>query len=276
MSATVRADGPGSAGPIFLSPHFDDVALSCGGTVAAAAEAGRRPRIVTLFGGVPAGPLSEFARFQHARWGLDPVQAVQQRREEELAAAKILGAEAAWLDFPDAIYRDARYTSDDALFGPIHPSDAPLVDEVTEALSALASRRDQPRDDEGCKTRNAGRIFVPLAIGNHVDHQLALLIGERLADLGDDVLAYEDFPYAGDPDHAEERQRRATAISCEPPLLRRLSDAQLRRRIDAILCYRSQLRVIFRHQGDPAESTRRYAARVGDGRPAERFWQVGA
>ena len=34
---------------IFVQPHYDDVPLSCGGTVALAAVQGQRPAIVTVF-----------------------------------------------------------------------------------------------------------------------------------------------------------------------------------------------------------------------------------
>ncbi|MDI3339163.1 MAG: PIG-L family deacetylase [Sphaerobacter sp.] len=246
--------------PLFLAPHYDDVALSCGGTVAALAAAGPPPLIVTCFGGAPSGPLSAFARFQHARWGVGPDDAVCIRRAEERAAAAALGAEARWLDLRDAIYRGTRYTSDDELFGPIHPDDRGLVDELVAAVAALAAP--------------GAALYVPLGVGNHVDHQLVTLAGQRLAARGHPVLAYEDFPYAGDPAGRDALQARAAAVAGGPPQTRFLTPAQLAARVRAIRCYRSQLPVIFRHQGDPAAATRRYACVVGDGRPAERFWPL--
>src|SRR5262252_6924938 len=42
---------------LFLSPHYDDVALSCGGTVAQTADAGTHALIVTIFGGEAATAL---------------------------------------------------------------------------------------------------------------------------------------------------------------------------------------------------------------------------
>lgn len=246
--------------PVFLAPHYDDVALSCGGTVASFAEGGARPLIVTCFGGAPTGPLSDFARFQHERWGVGPDDAVRIRRAEEACAAAALGAETLWLDFHDAIYRGTRYTSDDDLFGPLHPDDRPLVDDLTAAVAALAAP--------------GATVYVPLGVGNHVDHQIATLAGQRLAGMGRRVLAYEDFPYAGDPAGAPALQARAAEVAAGPAETRFLTPVQLEARVRAILCYRTQLPVIFRHQGDPAESTRRYARAVGAGRPAERFWPL--
>ncbi|MGN6673994.1 MAG: PIG-L deacetylase family protein, partial [Thermomicrobiales bacterium] len=48
----------------FLAPHYDDVALSCGGTVALLAGQGARPLVVTVFGGDPSSvTLTTFARW---------------------------------------------------------------------------------------------------------------------------------------------------------------------------------------------------------------------
>ena len=259
MSATPPAE---FAPPVFLAPHYDDVALSCGGTVAALADAGLRPLIVTGFGGAPTGPLSDFARFQHERWGLAPGAVLDARREEEACAAGRLGAEHRWLDFPDAIYRGERYRSDPELFGELHPEDAGLADALCAAVEPLLGGS------------GSAPYFVPLAVGGHVDHRIASDVGRRLAQAGREVWAYEDFPYAGDPAGREALAERARAVSDGDPRTRLLAPEQLERRVQAVLCYRSQLAVIFRHQGDPAESTRAYARAVGDGVAAERFWPV--
>lgn len=252
---------PGRA--VFFAPHYDDVALSCGGTVAALAEAGARPLIVTCFGGQPAGPLSDFARFQHARWGLAPDEVLRARRAEESCAASALGAEHRWLDLPDAIYRGERYRSDEELFGEVHPDDAGLAGALLAALAPYLAGVD------------ATVCYVPLAVGGHVDHRIVCDVGRRLARAGHQVWAYEDFPYAGDPTGRKAVLTRARVVSGGQPRIEVLSAERLERRVRAILCYRSQLPVIFRHQGDPAESTRSYARTVGGGVPVERFWPVG-
>ena len=250
---------PDRTRPVFLSPHYDDVALSCGGTVAALADSGEQPLIITCFGGPPPGPLSAFARDMHARWQVETAEAIAIRRAEEARAAGVLGAGVRRLDFPDAIYRGTRYTSDDELFGAIQPDESDLPAGIMTALAIVFDRLEV----------SPSAIYVPLGIGNHVDHQHVAEVGRRLADRGHDVFAYEDFPYAGDPG-VEHRRRTLTG---QEPVVRVLTAEQLERGVNAILCYRSQLPVIFRHQGDPAESTRRYATAAG-GPPVERFWPV--
>jgi LmbE family N-acetylglucosaminyl deacetylase len=249
---------------IFLAPHYDDVALSCGGSVARIAESGDTALIVTIFGGLTSEPLTTFASDMHALWGVRPHDVIETRRAEERCAAETLGAESIWLDFPDAIYRADRYTSDLQLFGTIHPAEAELADTIHDALLSELSARDL----------RPSAYYVPLAIGNHVDHQHVLAVGRLLAADGHDVWAYEDFPYAGDPAWRASIEARAHAVTSGNDRLEALSADQLQRRIDAVRCYRSQLDVIFRHQGEPAGAIRSYAQTIGDGHPAERFWRI--
>ncbi len=103
---------------IFLSPHFDDIALSCGGVAARLSRMGARCIGITIFTApAPEGvPLSPFAAGMHSEWertGGGTAKAVNEvRREEERAAMRLLNLEPVWLDLPDAPYRrgsDGRY-----------------------------------------------------------------------------------------------------------------------------------------------------------------------
>ncbi|MGH2521295.1 MAG: PIG-L deacetylase family protein, partial [Anaerolineales bacterium] len=52
---------------LYLSPHFDDAALSCGGTIHQQTRQGERAVVVTVCAGdSPPGPLSAFAQTLHA------------------------------------------------------------------------------------------------------------------------------------------------------------------------------------------------------------------
>lgn len=250
------------AAHLFLAPHYDDVALSCGGTVAALVDAGEYPLIVTVFGGEPASTdLTAFARWQHERWGTDHGDTVATRLAEDREAAAYLGCATQTLPFLDAIYRGDSYLSDEALFGPLLPSDAPLIAAVVAAIVDLGGRAADTV------------VYVPLGIGEHVDHQVVYRAGRALAAEGWRVLAYDDFPYAilGDA-----IARRSTRVAGEvgPPVLRPI-EGTLDRRIAAIGAYRSQLPVIFRFTDDwRAAVTASATALTSGGRPAERFWPV--
>ncbi len=99
------------------------------------------PTIVTVMGGVPNGPFTEFAQGQHSSWGFAPETAVEMRRVEDSCAAQVLAANSVWLDVLDAIYREDRYTSDDAIFGAIHPDDHDLAERIMNGLEESANVR---------------------------------------------------------------------------------------------------------------------------------------
>ena len=256
---------------IFLAPHYDDVALSCGGTVAASADAGGPPPlVVTVFGGEPEGSdLTGFARWQHERWGTAEADTLATRRAEDAAAAALLGCDTRSLPYRDAIYRGDYYLSDLALFGTPHPDDVPLAARIAADVLALP---------EVAGAAIPPTVYVPLAIGDHVDHQLVLAAGWIVAGAAGRlarVLAYEDFPYAllGDA-----LARWLATVAGEVGAAEFVPIARtLARRIGAIEAYRSQLPVIFRHFADWRAALEGYARSLGGGdEPAERFWPLGA
>ncbi len=255
---------PGGTAQLFLAPHYDDVALSCGGTVAALADAGAQPVVVTIFGGEPASTdLTAFARWQHERWGTNATDTVATRIAEDQAAAAALGCRTAVLPFLDAIYRGESYLSDEALFGSVQASDAGLVAEVAATVEGVL----------GAAEQQESTIYVPLAIGNHVDHQIVYQVGQRLAGAGWRVLAYEDFPYAALGDAAE--ARLAQVASAIGPAVTKSIESTVARRLAAIAAYQSQLPVIFRFTTDWQATVLASTGAAPDGQGAvERFWTL--
>lgn len=249
---------------IFLAPHYDDVALSCGGTVAALADNGERPLIVTVFGGEPAASdLTAFARWQHERWGTEADDTIATRLAEDNAAAAILGCDTQALPFLDAIYRGDNYLSDEALFGTLLAVDFPLAERIAIIMTTLPAVN-APADTV---------FYVPLAIGDHVDHQLVYRVGRLLAGRGWRVLAYEDFPYALLRDAIERRHAMIAGDLGRPEV--RSIEATLARRLEAITAYGSQLPVIFRFTDDWRATVTASALDIGDGTvAAERFWPL--
>jgi LmbE family N-acetylglucosaminyl deacetylase len=154
---------------IYLSPHLDDVALSCGGQIFQKTRTGQRVLIVTITAGdPPQTAVSNYAQSLHDRWDL-VTDAVAARRAEDLVANKILGAETLHWSLPDCIYRShpetgaPLYLSDPDIFGDVHPAERPLVVDLSEQMAALPSHQ---------------QLYVPLTIGHHVDHQLTRAAAE--------------------------------------------------------------------------------------------------
>lgn len=256
---------PGAPGPaIFLSPHYDDVVLSCGGTVAALAAGGWQPLMVTVFGGeTPEELVGDFASWKHSRWGYasaDDVLTV--RRAEDTAAAAVLGCRTRWLGYFDAIYRGERYAADRELFGELREVERALVPLLADEVSSL------PEWEPGTA------VYVPLGVGGHVDHQLTFAAGQLLAARGIPVFAYEDCPYAIHTPEGVDRRLTALSGQVGPPALVPIAEA-LDRRIAAIAAYTTQLPVIFRFTDDMPGALAGHAARVGGALgPAERYWPV--
>lgn len=169
---------------VYLSPHFDDVALSCGGLVWEQVQAGDSVNIWTVCaGGAPDGALSSFAKELHARWETDQ-DATAQRRLEDLNSCQRLGADSRYFNLPDCIYRrhpqtgEFLYASEAALNGRLQPGDTQSITSVREDLM---------------QSLQTGIVLVsPLGLGNHVDHQLTRLAVEGASHA---LSYYADYPY---------------------------------------------------------------------------------
>jgi LmbE family N-acetylglucosaminyl deacetylase len=166
-----------------LSPHLDDAAFSCGGTLAALARAGWEVTVATAFTRSVPNPTG-FALACQLDKGLPPeADYMALRRAEDAAACARLGARAAWLDFAEAPHRG--YPDARALFAAPREDDA-IAAPLSQAFAALMA----PAPD---------LILAPQAIGGHVDH--VRLVESLLPVLPDGVpvLWWTDFPYAARP-----------------------------------------------------------------------------
>ena len=171
---------------IYLSPHLDDVTLSCGGQVYQATNAGQRVLIVTITAGdPPQTAVSGYAQSLHDRWEL-VTDAVAARRAEDKAANAILGADTLHWSLPDCIYRyhpttgASLYVSDPDIFGEVNPAELPLAASLRDQIVALPAHR---------------QLYVPLTIGHHVDHQLTRLAAEQAFPKA--MLCYYECPKTG-------------------------------------------------------------------------------
>jgi LmbE family N-acetylglucosaminyl deacetylase len=249
---------------LFLSPHFDDAVLSCGGQIRQRVEEGQPVRVLTLFAGRPGAGLSPFAQELHRLWD-DPPDPVGLRQAEDDEALRILGAEPRRIDERDALYRQGAdgawlYPDRDALFGAVHPIERPWPAELAAAVAAhLPATGDVT-------------IHAPLGVGNHVDHQIAHAAARCLQERGITAWFYEDYPYAWRPGQIDRALEARGGLGWEPRLIP-LTEGQIGARIAALRAYRSQVGNLFQsREGTPEELVRRDAIQVGGGRPAERVW----
>ena len=227
---------------IYLSPHFDDVALSCGGLLWEQAQAGEGASVWTICAGeVPAGQLSPFAQSLHERWEKGQ-GAVLQRRVEDHRSCQILGAEVRNFDIPDCIYRRDPgngvhlYASEAALFGELNPVEEPLVTQLGEAIAGVIPA--------------GAHVVAPLAVGGHVDHRL---VRDAAKKLGETVWYYADYPhieYAGQAEWSRLAQREHVDLG--------VSNAGLQAWIGSIAAHTSQVSTFWPDLDAMAAAIRAY------------------
>jgi LmbE family N-acetylglucosaminyl deacetylase len=226
---------------LLLSPHLDDAAFSCGGLAARLAAQGWRVTLATLFTATVPNPRG-FALHTQTSKGIPPhVDYMALRRREDIEAGRHLGvSRVVHLPLPEAPHRG--YGGPDALFGNVLPYDEidlPLADH----LHRLAA--DEQPD----------LVLLPLGIGGHVDHRIALRAAMG-AGLPGVHAFWRDAPYV----------MRPTAVSTPAPeapaapwtVAAEVTDF-MPQRIAACAAYRSQLGYQFDGEGRMAEALGRYA-----------------
>lgn len=234
-----------------MSPHLDDVALSCGGLLWEQAHSGDFPAVWTVCAGdPPAEPYSQFAEELHRRWGVGG-EAIAARRKEDRVSCARLGARCLHLPVPDCIYRlspsteKALYASESAIFGPLHPEETDLIDDLTGMLAQkLHQSTAQPQ------------VICPLGLGGHVDHRLTRAAAERL---GHPLWYYPDYPYVLD---------RFTSFAAYLPegweqVLYPLSAAGLQAWVEAVAAHRSQISTFWQDAEAMRSAMLEYAQQHG-------------
>ncbi len=162
-----------------VSPHLDDAAFSCGGTLATLARAGWRVVVATPFTRSVPDPRG-FALACQLDKGLGAaVDYMALRRAEDVQAAAALGL-AAPVHGPLCEAPHRGYETAAALFGPLLPDD-PVLDDLRAAMHDLVA------------SHAPALILAPQAIGGHVDH---VQVVRALEGVPRPILWWRDFPYA--------------------------------------------------------------------------------
>ena len=168
---------------IYLSPHFDDAVLSCGGLIWEQTHSGITVEIWTVCAGnPPPGPISDYAAGMHKIWNTGTAQeTVELRRTEDRNAGRRVGAVVQHLTIPDGIYRrtdTGTLVYPTNVFSEPNPRDAKLTDDIAQQLSERLTQYDT--------------LVCPLSLGGHVDHRITRMAAEKL---NRPLWYYADIPY---------------------------------------------------------------------------------
>jgi LmbE family N-acetylglucosaminyl deacetylase len=251
---------------LFLSPHLDDVAFSCGGVLFALLAQGRDATVATVFTASVEEPTGFALRCQTDK-GLAPsVDYMRLRRAEDEAFAEALRAAlppgAGRLRLRHGPFKEAPhrgYESPEALFAGVRPSDD-VGPSVQTWLTSLLGETE------------ASLLFAPQALGGHVDHVHVARATRTLRDAGEAPPGawYRDLPYAI-------REPGATPCRWVPERAKEravpLSEAAREAKRRGAAAYSSQLGFQFGGEKAMREAFARFAreegARLGAGGPAE-------
>ncbi|AWN37113.1 PIG-L deacetylase family protein [Methylobacterium radiodurans] len=233
-----------------LSPHLDDAAFSCGGTLNRLATNGWRVVMATVFTASVPEPQG-FALACQLDKGLGPkIDYMALRRAEDAEAARQLGlAPPLHLPFREAPHRG--YGSAPELF------EAPRADDrIADALApALAALIAETAPDV---------LLAPQAIGGHVDHVRMVEAlrgpGPALQEPGFalPVLWWRDFPYTVRT--AEPKQPLAPLFAGLPEITITFASEGEAAKLRACAAYASQIGFQF---GGPAGLEARLAQEEG-------------
>ena len=260
MSGSLH-DLKGRGDMLFISPHFDDVALSCGGWLAASPK--DSTWLVTVFTRPAPTDLSPLAKALHLQWGTN-LEAYIQRQKEDTAVTTQLGIRSCWLGFHDVIYRDCTMTKIEQVFSPTLPAaDIPCFHAVRDSILELV------------KGHSDCTVFAPIGLGYHRDHLVvheAARAVERV--VGSDIrfFYYEDFPYVNKAGVGGVKRRLHEIGANMRPSGVDIS-ATLAQRVELVMLYRSQIITMFGSTEKAAQAVTRNALDNGiRGCPRERFW----
>lgn len=260
---------------LFLSPHPDDIPLSCGGTVYhLTQDVGAEVIILTIMAGDPMWilPDTPLVRELHERWSLGQKPSAA-RRAEDIEAGQVLGARVEHTPIPDCIYRvskgEALYPTGKSIMATPHP-----MDDAYDLLMSIG----QPERDR------VTHFYIPMSAGNHVDHQIVRDAGIAMMKRNKttdgltpqaEVWFYEDYPYAAREGtvaaaltHLERHVGKCEAHT------RPISEEAMQAKLNSIARYRSQISTFWPDVETMSAEVRTFMTEVGGGAPAERFWRI--
>lgn len=197
---------------VVLEPHSDDAALSAGARIAALRGLAR----VTV---VTVAPRSSFTRdWYEGRQRRSPAAITTLRTAEARRAAEVLGAEHLALTEDEATLR---FAPAEAWTDTAQPR---LAAAFTAYFGSLPTRADvqtwAARLGPVLDTLRPHELWLPLAVGEHVDHHLvrdAGLLAAAACASTPRVSLYEDLPYAlAHPEHSARIVAALAAVGAGP------------------------------------------------------------
>jgi len=165
---------------VYVSPHLDDIVLSCSGRIAKQLGRGESVLVVTVFTGDVEGK-------KKPRGGIyAQVVDIKGRKAEDGKAMDRLGVDYLWLDYIDSIFRYRNPIFRFGLFIGKSSIEAKLYEAIREDIRKI------------CKRAGNRRLYLPIGAGQHKDHHILFRIGKQIIEQPTndiEINFYEDVPY---------------------------------------------------------------------------------
>ena len=244
---------------LIFSPHFDDAIFSCGGSIVNWLSQGKNIFICTIFSGIPDyNNISNFAsRLTTSGW-------VEKRADENRVALEELMIKHVSLDFLEALFRklaDGSFecNSWEDIFS-VRPNYLEYEISLMKALCKKVLGRFDLKEFD---------IFLPLAIGGHIDHRLIFGLSKFFINQNikkNNVFYYEDLPYAAIGELNEDKFYSLN-------LFAEIQEISLDEKLAAVKFYETGLRM-GEGEGRVIAAIKHHAVFIGqDSKAGERFWR---
>ena len=213
---------------IFLSPHLDDVILSCGGFIYKLVhEKHEKVEIWTFASGIPeVTPKTRIVSELLNDWKFSSAkEAVESRIDEDFNAASVLGVKSVFLNFLDCIYRRNNKNE--------YPYDNVFVEPEMFDYEMM----DQYRNELMKNLTDTDIVYAPFSIGGHVDHRIVHTVSKQL---NRKIKYFLDVPYSiWHPDEIDMVTKEYNEYT------ESLSDSDFIKWEEAIKEYKSQIETLF-------------------------------
>jgi len=242
----------------FLSPHLDDVVLSCGSFITSLIKKKHNVLVLSIFTKSTAAKNTVFTKNYLKNSGFtNEIKFFHFRHKENKKALNFLKCQYECFDFIDAAWRQRPNLSlletfllkffSAASF--IYPKDKDIfAGKIRD--NDLYLKNIEIMIKKAIKQFNNYSLFIPLGIGKHVDHLITKKIGEHL---NKNVIYYEDFPYNYDFSQKNYRKDLIYQIIRKEHLKSVLKEKNInwKTKVKAIKFYRSQYQILFINQVIP-------------------------
>ncbi len=237
---------------LILSPHLDDSVLSCGDLIYKYVNNGDVVDVLTIFSGSEKKEnLSEAAKQFHSNCFLDENSMIV-RKIEDKKAHKLLGCNSLYLDKLECLYRKDKlgylYPDLNDIYHLEYERDDDNIDLLTKELNNIIINYDI--------------IYAPMGLGNHADH---LFVNEAIkrANIKNNLYFYEEVAYVCY--YYRENDKSNWGKNMKYKLIS-INDNEYNKKIEAILLYRSQLRVLWENRIQFENDLEKFSYKYGNKR----------